>query len=70
MTTTTLGRDRDEEWRRLSLVERFEWLEEHCWVLPPEERWNAMERSRAKLVLALKERSFNLAARLVAPGHA
>jgi hypothetical protein len=28
-----------EEWHRLSPVERFEWLEEHCWVLPPEERW-------------------------------
>jgi hypothetical protein len=25
-----------EEWRRL--VEDFEWLEDHCWVLPPEER--------------------------------
>src|SRR6516165_5810281 len=30
----------DEEWRRL--VEAFEWLEDHCWVLPPEERWNPM----------------------------
>jgi len=26
-----------EEWRRL--VEDFEWLEDHCWILPPEERW-------------------------------
>jgi hypothetical protein len=26
-----------EKWRRL--VEDFEWLEDHCWVLPPEERW-------------------------------
>ena len=25
-----------EKWRRP--VEDFEWLEDHCWVLPPEER--------------------------------
>jgi hypothetical protein len=30
------NRPGDEEWRRL--VEAFEWLEDHCWVLPPEER--------------------------------
>jgi hypothetical protein len=30
----------DEEWARL--VEAFEWLEDHAWVLPPEER--AIER--------------------------
>jgi hypothetical protein len=61
---------REEEWHRLSLFERFEWLEEHCWVLPPEERWNAMERSRTKIIGALKERAFDLAAHKVAPGHA
>ena len=27
------------ERERRRLVEDFEWLEEHCWVLPPEERW-------------------------------
>jgi hypothetical protein len=41
MTTTKNNRppgDYDrEKWRRL--VEDFEWLEDHCWVLPPEERW-------------------------------
>jgi len=40
MTTTKNNRppgDYDrEKWRRL--VEDFEWLEDHCWVLPPEER--------------------------------
>jgi|SRR6516164_9801069 hypothetical protein len=34
--TTTKRPPGDEERRRL--VEEFEWLEEHCWVLPPEER--------------------------------
>jgi hypothetical protein len=59
----------DEEWHRLSPVERFEWLEEHCWILPPEERWD-MKRSRAKLVHMLKERAFALACRRMAPGRA
>jgi hypothetical protein len=59
-----------EEWHRLSLVERFEWLEEHCWVLPPEERWDAMERSRAKIAGLIKERAWDLAATRCAPGHA
>jgi hypothetical protein len=59
----------EEEWHRLSLVERFEWLDEHCWVLPPEERWDAMERARAKLVHLVKERSFDLAAARCPPGH-
>jgi hypothetical protein len=59
----------EEEWHRLSPVERFEWLEDHCWILPPEERWDAMERSRAKLVHRLKERAWDLATRHVAPGH-
>ena len=26
------------ERERRRLVEDFEWLEDHCWVLPPEER--------------------------------
>ena len=34
--TTTKRPPGDEEWCRL--VEDFEWLEDHCWVLPPEER--------------------------------
>ena len=59
----------EEEWHRLSLVERFEWLEEHCWVLLPEERWDAMERSRAKIVGLIKTRAWDLAARRVPPGH-
>jgi hypothetical protein len=59
----------DEEWHRLSLVERFEWLEDHCWVLPPEERWAAMERARTKIVGALKTRAWDLACRRMAPGH-
>jgi hypothetical protein len=41
MTTTKNNRPPDdydrEKWRRLR--EEFEWLEDHCWVLPPEERW-------------------------------
>jgi hypothetical protein len=60
----------DEEWHRLSPFERFEWLEEHCWILPPEERWDAMKRSRAKIVAALKNRAWDLACRRMAPGHA
>jgi hypothetical protein len=60
----------EEEWRRLSLVERFEWLEEHCWILPPEERWDAMKRHRAKIVGLIKERAWDLACRRMAPGHA
>ena len=27
------------ERERRRLAEEFAWLEEHCWVLPPEERW-------------------------------
>jgi hypothetical protein len=34
--TTTKRPPGDEERRRL--IEDFEWLEDHCWVLPPEER--------------------------------
>jgi hypothetical protein len=60
----------EKEWRRLSPVERFEWLEEHCWTLPPEERWDAMERHRTKIVGALKNRAWDLATRTCAPGHA
>ena len=60
----------EEEWRRLSPVERFEWLEDHCWILPPEERWDAMQRSRAKLVGLIKERAWDAACRRMAPGHA
>jgi hypothetical protein len=56
-----------EKWRRL--VERFEWLEEHCWVLPPEERWDAMKRSRTKIVGLVKERAWTMAAASVTPGH-
>jgi hypothetical protein len=62
------GEHEREEWRRP--VEDFEWAEEHLWILPPEERWDAMERSRATLVHRLKERAFDLAARRMAPGHA
>jgi hypothetical protein len=51
---TTARTPGDEEWHRLSPFERFEWLEEHCWILPPEERWDAMERSRAKIVGLIK----------------
>jgi hypothetical protein len=36
----------DEEWRRL--VEDFEWLEDHCWVLPPEERGLGMREPKAE----------------------
>jgi hypothetical protein len=37
----------DEEWRRL--VEAFEWLEDHAWVLPPEERGLGMrEKPKAE----------------------
>jgi hypothetical protein len=60
----------DEEWHRLSPIERFEWLEEHCWILPPEERWDAMKRHRAKIVGLLKERAWHLAASSVPPGNA
>ena len=36
-----------EKWRRL--VEDIEWLEDHCWVLPPEERKDLMtERDKPK----------------------
>jgi hypothetical protein len=60
----------EEEWHRLSPVERFEWLEEHCWILPPEERWDAMKRHRSNIVAALKHRAWNLACRRMAPGRA
>ena len=40
----------DEEWHRLSPIERFEWLEEHCWILPPEERW--IERDKPNTATA------------------
>jgi hypothetical protein len=60
----------DKEWHRLSLFERFEWLEEHCWVLPPEERWDAMKRSRTKIVGLVKERAWAMAAARCPPGHA
>ncbi|MFZ2077858.1 MAG: hypothetical protein WAV38_14635 [Xanthobacteraceae bacterium] len=36
-----------EEWRRL--VEAFEWLEDHCWVLPKEERAKAKPPARSPL---------------------
>ena len=40
-------RDYDrEKWRRL--VEDFEWLEDHCWVLPPEERGLGMREPKAE----------------------
>ena len=35
-----------EEWRRL--VEAFEWLEDHCWVLPEREEELRKEREREK----------------------
>ena len=34
-----------EEWRRL--VEAFEWLEDHCWVLPEKERAPKPSKLRA-----------------------
>jgi hypothetical protein len=69
--TPIINRTRgEEEWHRLSLVERFEWLEEHCWILPPEERWDAMERSRTKIIGLIKPRAWDLACRRMAPGHA
>jgi hypothetical protein len=69
-TATPEAGSGEEEWRRMSLVERFEWLEDHCWILPPEERWAAMERSRTKIIGALKTRAWDLACRRMAPGHA
>ena len=36
-----------EKWRRL--VEAFEWLEDHCWVLPPEEQAKAKLPARSPL---------------------
>jgi hypothetical protein len=49
MTTTKNNRPPDdydrEKWRRL--VEDFEWLEDHCWVLPPEARGDARKGEKA-----------------------
>jgi hypothetical protein len=60
----------EEEWRRLSPIERLEWAEEHLWVLPREERWDTMQRSRTKIVSLIKERAWAMAAARMAPGHA
>ena len=60
----------NDEWHRMSPAERLEWLAEKCWVLPPEERWAAMERSRTKLVGLIKERAWATAAAKCTPGHA
>jgi hypothetical protein len=60
----------EEEWHRLSPFERFEWLEDHCWVLPPEERWDAMERARTKIIGLLKTRAWDKAVARCPPGRA
>jgi hypothetical protein len=59
----------EKEWHHMSALERCEWLEAHCWILPPEERWDT-KRSRAKLVGLVKERAWDLACHRMAPGRA
>jgi hypothetical protein len=50
--------DREDEWHRMSPVERFEWLEDHCWprrdltITPP--KLSDEDRLREAIDLGVK----------------